>query len=83
MKGKLYGSLKLASIIIVLAALVFSGLLLTAISRTTASSDNNLDTSKIKSMLEVNLDKFVNYDVENKKGVLVELDVKTGIEYDR
>ena len=82
MKGKLFGSLKLATTIIVIAALVFSGLLLTAISRTNASSDDDVDTSKMKSMLEVNLEKYVNYDVKDEKGVLVELDVKTGIKYE-
>ena len=79
MKGNQFKT-KLVAMFIVVTMLVSSGLALMTMSSTNAST-NGIDVSKINGLLEVNLEKYVNYDVENQKGTLVELDVKNGIQF--
>ena len=71
---------KLVAMFIVLTMLVSSGFALMSFSSTNASS-NGIDVSKINGLVEVNLEKYVNYNVESKKGTLVQLDVKNGIQF--
>ena len=68
--------------ILATALMLINSSLLTVISMAVDGGENTIDTSKITAVSELNLEKYVNYDVDESKGVLVKLDLKTGIEYE-
>ena len=49
------------------------------------ATEENLPQEEViaKAQIETNLEKYVNYDVDDKKGVLVQLGLETGIEYEK
>ena len=69
----------LASFIIVL--MLCNSSILTLISVATDEVEDNVDTSKVEVIGNVNIEKYVNYSAKDKKGLLVKLKYKTGIEY--
>lgn len=72
-----------AIVILVLMLMLINSSLLSVISN--AIEDNkpeeNIDETKINPLYEINLEKYVNYKVEENSGTLVQMDLKTGIEY--
>lgn len=69
----------LASFIIVL--MLCNSSILTLISVATDEVEDNVNTSKVEVIGNVNIEKYVNYSAKDKKGLLVKLKYKTGIEY--
>ena len=69
-------------VILVLMALMINSSLLMIVSTALDAISEALDESKINSVLEMSLEKYVNYSLdEQTKGTLVQMNVKTGIEY--
>ena len=69
-------------VILVLMALMINSSLLMIVSTALDAISEALDESKINSVLEMSLEKYVNYSLdEQSKGTLVQMNVKTGIEY--
>ena len=73
-------SKKIIAIIFIMLMLINSSLL-TIISTAAEEIKNNIDASKIEVKNEINLEKYINYFIQNQKGVLVKLNYQTGIEY--
>ena len=74
-------SKKIIAIIFTMLMLVNSSLL-TLISVAVEEIEKVLDESKINLLYEINLEKYVNYQIEESKGTLVQFDLKMGVEYD-
>lgn len=71
---------KIRTMLIAMLFIVISGYML--ISTAIAALAQDVDVSKVKNVVDVNLEKYVNYNLEGKKGTLLQLNVKTGIEYE-
>jgi len=67
--------------IFVIMLMIINSSLLTIISVAAEDIKNVLDKSKAEVKNEINIEKYVNYSLEDNKGVLLKLDLKTGIEY--
>lgn len=70
---------------LVIAMLVLNSSTFIIISRAIDKIENLIDENKINGNYEMNLEKYVNYelnDVENTNGVLLQYNLKTGIEYE-
>lgn len=67
--------------IIVIMLMTINSSLLTIISVAADEIKNTLDASKVEIKNEIDVEKYVNYSFEDKKGALLKLDLKTGIEY--
>ena len=68
---------------LLLAVFVIIGsIMLGAISTATEEAESSLDTSKISGTVDFTLGKYVNYNIQNQKGAIVELDVKTGLKFE-
>ena len=78
MKGKQLKKISVLIVAVLFAAIAAYMLIATA----TASFTETVDTSKVKNKLDLSLEKFVNYNVDDQKGALLQFDVKTGIEYE-
>lgn len=68
---------------LVIAMLVLNSSTFIIISRAIDKIENLIDENKINGNYEMNLEKYVNYelnDVENTNGVLLQYNLKTGIE---
>lgn len=75
-------SIKKIFAILVLFLLIFNSSLLTVVSTAVDEVKKLIDESKISSVIDVNLEKYVNFNISDEdKGTLVELNIKTGIEY--
>ena len=74
-------SKKIIAIIFTMLMLVNSSFL-TLISVAVEEIQNTEDTSKINAEVELEVEKYVNYDFEDKKGTLLKLNLSTGIKYD-
>lgn len=74
-------SKKIIAIIFTMLMIVNSSLL-TLISVAIEEIEKVLDESKISLLYEINLEKYVNYQIEESKGTLVQFDLKMGVEYD-
>ena len=61
--------------------MIINSSLLTIISVAAEDIKNVLDKSKAEVKNEINIEKYVNYSFEDNKGILLKLDLKTGIEY--
>lgn len=69
-------------VIFVLMAMLINSSLLMIVSTALDAISEALDESKINNVLEMSLEKYVNYSLdEQTKGTLVQMNVKTGIEY--
>lgn len=69
--------------ILVLFILIINSSFLLVISTAVDEIEKLIDESKIKPVIEVNLEKYVNYNIsEESKGVLLQTNIKTGIEYE-
>ena len=68
------------AIFVIMLMLINSSLLL-VVSSAVEAIGNAIDESKINSIYEMNLEKYVNYKVKDNTGVLVQANIKTGIEY--
>lgn len=72
---------KIISILVIMLMLVNSSLLL-VVSVAIDAVQSVIDESKINTVFELNLEKYLNYTVgEGTKGVLIQSNLKTGIEY--
>ena len=71
---------KIISIFAIMLMLINSSLML-VISVAVEAVQNVIDESKINAIYELNLEKYVNYKLENTTGLMVQTDLKTGIEY--
>ena len=78
MKGNHFKKFK--TVLIAMLFIVISGYML--ISTAIAALAQDVDVSKVKNVVDINLEKYVNYNLESKKGTLLQLNVKTGIEYE-
>ena len=67
--------------IFVIMLMIINSSLLTIISVAAEDIKNVLDKSKAEVKNEINIEKYVNYSLEDNRGVLLKLDLKTGIEY--
>ena len=67
--------------IFVIMLMIINSSLLTIISVAAEDIKNVLDKSKAEVKNEINIEKYVNYSFEDNKGILLKLDLKTGIEY--
>ena len=67
--------------IIVIMLMTINSSLLTIISVAADEIKDSLDTSKVEVKSEINVEKYVNYSLQDEEGVLLKLDLKTGIEY--
>lgn len=74
-------SKKIIAIIFTMLMLVNSSFL-TLISVAVEEIKNTEDTSKINAEVELDVEKYVNYDFEDKKGTLLKLNLSTGIKCD-
>ena len=73
---------KLFAILVLFIVIINSSFLL-VISTAVDEIEKLIDESKIKPVIEVNLEKYVNYNIsEESKGVLLQTNIKTGIEYE-
>ena len=61
---------------------IIGSIMLGAISTATEEAEVAIDKNKISGTVEFTLGKYVNYSVENQKGALVELNVKTGLKFE-
>ncbi len=71
---------KLISILIIMLMLVNSSLLL-VISIAVEQIQNIIDETKINTIYELNLEKYVNYKIGDNIGLMIQTDLQTGIEY--
>ena len=71
---------KFRTVFIAMLFFMISGYML--ISTAIAALAQDVDVSKVKNTVDINLEKYVNYNLEEKKGTLLQLNVKTGIEYE-
>lgn len=78
MKGNHFKKIEI--MLIAMLFIIISGYML--ISTAIAALAQDVDVSKVKNVVDVNLEKYVNYNLDEKKGTLLQLNVKTGIEYE-
>lgn len=78
MKGSFVERLKTMTIAVMFMAMSAYMLIATAIAQFT----DTVDTDKVKNKVEISLEKYVNYELDGKKGSLLQFDVKTGVEYE-
>ena len=71
---------KIISILAIMLMLINSSLML-VISVAVDAVQNIIDESKINAIYELNLEKYVNYKVGDTPGLMVQANLKTGIEY--
>lgn len=71
---------KIISILALMLMLINSSLML-VISTAIDAVQSIIDESKINAIYELNLEKYVNYKVGDTPGLMVQANLKTGIEY--
>ena len=67
--------------ILTIGLMLINSSLLSVISVAIDSIEKAIDKTKINAIYEMKLEKYVNYDVNDTKGVMTQLNLKTGIEY--
>lgn len=67
--------------ILTIGLMLINSSLLSVISVAIDSVEKVIDKAKINAIYEMQLEKYVNYDVNDIKGVMTQLNLKTGIEY--
>ena len=67
--------------ILTIVLMLINSSLLSVISVAIDSVEKAIDKTKINAIYEMQLEKYVNYDVNDAKGVMTQLNLKTGIEY--
>lgn len=67
--------------ILTIVLMLINSSLLSVISVAIDSVEKTIDKTKINAIYEMKLEKYVNYDVNDAKGVMTQLNLKTGIEY--
>lgn len=67
--------------ILTIGLMLINSSLLSVISVAIDSVEKAIDKTKINALYEMQLEKYVNYDVNDTKGVMTQLNLKTGIEY--
>lgn len=76
-------SIKKIFSILVLFIMIINSSFLTVISTAIDAIENLIDESKINPIIDINLEKYVNYNISDElKGVLLQANIKTGIEYE-
>ncbi len=75
------GLLKKTIAILVLMMIMINSSLLVVISTAIDAIDKIIDETKINPLYEINLEKYINYSIEEDTGTLVQFNLKTGIEY--
>lgn len=65
----------LVAILVVINSLVF-------MATSTAVENNAADVSKIKNTISFDVEKYVNYEIENQKGALIQLNGKAGLTFE-
>ena len=75
------GLLKKIIVIFMLMLMMINNSLLLIISDAAEEINKIIDENKINPVFELGLEKYVNYDVDDDKGTVVQIDLKTGIEY--
>ena len=73
--------LKNLIIVCILAVLFINSSFLKVVSIAINDVSKIIDKNKINLAYEINIQKYVNYSIEEEKGTLVQLDLKSGIEY--
>ena len=69
-------------ILVAMLMLINSSLLsIISIAIDDSRQEESVDETKINPLYEINLEKYVNYKIEEDSGTLVQMDLKTGIEY--
>lgn len=68
--------------ILILMMMLINSSLLAVISIAIDAIEEIIDESKINVLHEINLEKYINFDTESSTGVLLQYDLKTGIEYE-
>lgn len=68
-------------VVLVLLVMLINSQLLLVISSAVEAVENIIDESKVNSVYEITLEKYVNYSTDSDTGVLTQFDLKTGIEY--
>ena len=82
MQKRVFKKFKTQIIGLAIALLVLiNSFVLIAISTATEEEQHVVDTSKITSTVKMDLEKYVNYDVEGQKGAIVQLNVKPELEF--
>lgn len=69
--------------ILVLFILIINSSFLVVVSTAIDAIENLIDENKVNAIIEVNLEKYVNYKISDEtKGTLLQANIKTGIEYE-
>ena len=71
----------IALILVLVSSAVFIVKSIPKVVDANADEVEEIDENKINPLYELNLEKYVNYDVDGNIGTLVQFDLKTGIEY--
>ena len=74
--------IKKIMVILAIMMITINSQLLLIISEAVEVAKEIVDESKINPLYEINLEKYVNYNTESGTGTLVQMDLKTGIEYE-
>ncbi len=67
---------------LILIIVMMNSQLLLIISQANEVIEEIMEESKINPLYEINIEKYVNYNTQNEKGTLLQIDLKTGIEYE-
>lgn len=67
--------------ILTIGLMLINSSLVSVISVAIDSVEKAIDKTKINALYEMQLEKYVNYDINDTKGVMAQLNLKTGIEY--
>ena len=67
--------------ILTIVLMLINSSLLSVISVAIDSVEKTIDKTKINAIYEMKLEKYINYDVNDAKGVMTQLNLKTGIDY--
>lgn len=73
--------MKKINVILVLMMMLINSSLLLIISNAVDAIEEIIDEAKINPLYEINLEKYVNYGTEDGTGTVVQINLKTGIEY--
>ena len=73
--------MKKITVILVLMMMLINSSLLLSISDAIDAIEEVMDEAKINPLYEINLEKYVNYNTEGSTGTVVQINLKTGIEY--
>ncbi|MCI8641338.1 MAG: hypothetical protein HFJ59_05675 [Clostridia bacterium] len=70
-----------AIVILILSMILLNSSLLLIISSAVDEIEEAIDESKVNVLYNINLEKYVNYAIEDDKVTLVQIDLKTGVEF--